>query len=454
MLHLCSVRLTARELAAAVSGVLVGPDVSFCGVSIDSRTVASGQLFVPIVAERDGHEFIGAAVDRGAVCWLEAGEGKQSASHRGTAIRVVDTADALLAAGRLARSRLPAPVIGVTGSVGKTSTKDLIAGACSVSRRTHANAASFNNELGLPLTLLNAPDDTEVTVLEMGARGLGHIRMLCEIGRPTIGVVTRVALAHGEQFGSIDAVASAKGELIEALPSNGFAVLNAGDERVLAMRHRTSATIITYGIEVGDVSVRGLQLDEVLRPRFTLQTPDGSVEVQLEARGAHLAENAAAAVAAAMAAGVTLDDAALGIASAKASPWRMEVSTLTSGALLINDSYNANPTSVRAGVEALVASDRKRLTAVLGPMAELGSDSERLHREVTEWAVAAGVRVLAVAAPAYGPEAEHVATSGEARQRLTPLNAEDAVLVKGSRVAGLETLAQALVAADHGAANQ
>ncbi len=432
----------------------MGPDVSFCGASIDSRTVESGQLFVPIVADRDGHEFIGAAVDRGAACWLEAGGGPRAWSNLGTAIRVEDTAAALLDAGRLARSHVPAPVIGVTGSVGKTSTKDLIAGACSVSRRTHANPASFNNELGLPLTLLNAPDDTEVTVLEMGARGLGHIRMLCEIGRPTIGVVTRVALAHGEQFGSIEAVAEAKGELIEALPSSGFAVLNAGDARVLAMRSRTSATIITYGIDSGDVSVRSLQLDEVLRPRFTLQTPDGSVEVQLQARGAHLAENAAAAVAAAMAAGVTLDDAALGVAGAKASPWRMEVSTLASGALLINDSYNANPTSVRAGVEALSASGRKRLTAVLGPMAELGSDSERLHREIAEWAVEAGVRVLAVAAPAFGPRAEHVATSAEARQRLTTLNAEDAVLVKGSRVAGLETLAQALVEVDNGEANR
>ncbi|MDA3039405.1 MAG: UDP-N-acetylmuramoyl-tripeptide--D-alanyl-D-alanine ligase [Actinomycetota bacterium] len=437
-------RLTARELATAVSGRLVGPDIAFSGASIDSRTVEPGQMFVPIVAERDGHEFIEAALGRGAACWLDAGDRPTSG---GTSIAVADTALALLEAGRLARSRLPEPVIGVTGSVGKTSTKDLIAGACSVSRGTHANPASFNNELGLPLTLLNAPDDTEVTVLEMGARGQGDIRLLCGIGRPTIGVVTRVALAHGEQFGSIEAVAEAKGELVEALPPEGFAVLNAGDERVLAMRSRTAASVVTYGVECGDVSVVGLRLDEVLRPSFTLATPDGSVDIRLEARGAHLAENAAAAVAAALAAGVSLEDAAFGVARATLSPWRMGVSTLASGALLINDAYNANPTSVRAGVGALTASGRPRLTAVLGSMAELGTDSEELHREVAAWARGVGVRVLAVAAPAYGPDAEHVATLAEAQERLRSIDADDAVLIKGSRVVGLETLAQALVGA-------
>ena len=445
MLDLSPVKLTARAVADVVSGTLDGPDVIFAGASIDSRTLRAGSLFVPIVAERDGHEFVGIAIDAGAVCYLDSRPGARRIG-KATAIRVADTGAALLDAGRLARSHLSAPVIGVTGSVGKTSTKDLIAGAFSLTRRTHANPASFNNELGVPLTLLNAPDDTQVTILEMGARGLGHIRRLCEVGRPTIGVVTRVALAHGEQFGSIAAVAEAKAELVEALPADGVAVLNAGDEVVAAMALRTDARVMTFGVGVGDVAVHDLVLDASLRPHFTLRTPDGSAEVVLEARGAHLAENAAAAVATALAGGVSLADAAAGIARATLSPWRMEVTVGSRGTLVINDAYNANPTSVDAAVAALVAADRPRRTAVLGLMAELGVESDELHRQVAERVTSAGIRLVAVAATEYGAKAEHVPDVEAASRLLESLDGRDAVLVKGSRVAGLEVLAARLLA--------
>ncbi len=450
VLDLRAVKLTARALADHLCAELEGPDVEFDGASIDSRQIQRGALFVPVVAERDGHDFIGAAVEAGAVCYLDsrASDAESSSGSRlqvASIIRVADTSAVLLQAGRLARDRLTGPVIGVTGSVGKTSTKDLIAGAFGTTRRTHANPASFNNELGLPLTLLNAPDQTEVTVLEMGARGIGHIAALCEIGRPDIGVVTRVALAHGEQFGSIDGVAQAKGELVEALPVGGAAVLNADDPRVLAMAGRTAAQVITFGVGPADVMVRDLVLDDLLRPRFILDTPAGSIEVRLEARGAHLAHNAAAAVATALVGGVALVDAVEGIGTAAVSPWRMEVELAESGALVINDAYNANPTSVRAAVDALLAVSRPRRTAVLGYMAELGADSGRLHRQVAEEVISAGIRLIAVGAPDYGAGAEHVADADGAAELLGPLDERDAVLVKGSRVSALESLAGRLL---------
>ncbi len=411
---------------------------------------------MPIVAERDGHQFIDAAREQGAVAHLVEDQhpaiaqfqSQSAESQNGTAIVVANTAQALVALGRLARSRLPEPVVGVTGSVGKTSTKDLIAAASGEARRTHANPASFNNELGLPLTLLNAPPDTEVTVLEMGARGQGHIRELCEIGLPTVGIVTRVALAHGEQFGSIEGVAEAKGELIEHLPAHGRAVLNAGDQRVLAMAARSAAPVLTYGVGVGDVSVVGLSVGDDLRPSFELVTPAGSSPVHLSAKGAHMAENAAAAVAVALAVGVDLASAVAGVEQATLSAGRMDVGRHASGAVVINDAYNANPTSVRAALAALANVDAPRRTAVLGVMAELGDDSDKLHREIADEALALGCRVLAVAAPAYGPDVEHVADKSAGLERLGSLGPDDAVLVKGSLVAGLQELAESLVATD------
>lgn len=395
---------------------------------------------MPIVAERDGHDYIDAALDRGAAAYLT-----QRRPERGSGIRVLDTGASLTRLGHMARESLTGPVIGVTGSVGKTSTKDLIAAACAAACPTHANPASFNNELGLPLTLLNAPDDTVVTVLEMGARGLGHIRTLCEVGRPTIGVVTRVALAHGEQFGTIDQVEQTKGELVEALPADGFAVLNIGDPRVAAMAARTDAEVLTYGVERGDFAVTELVLDGELRPSFVLRTPHGPFEVRLEARGAHMADNAAAAVAAASAAGVRPEVAIRGLVGATTSTGRMSVEASRAGGMVINDAYNANPTSVAAGVAALSAMEADTRIAVLGFMAELGSDSDALHRETAEQVVAAGIRLVAVAAPGYGSSAEHVADPAGAFELLGPPGPGTAILVKGSLVAGLQPLARAFV---------
>ncbi len=435
----------AKTLGTDLGGQIIGQDVDVAGVSIDSRSVADGNLFVPLVAERDGHEFVAAAVSAGAVCYLSS---NGAVDERATAVVVPDTTAALTQLGRVARSRVEGPVVAVTGSVGKTSVKDLTAAACSATRKTHASEKSFNNELGVPLTLANAPDEVEVLILEMGARGVGHITELCEIGRPTVGVVTTVALAHSELFGSIEGVAAAKGELVEALPADGVAVLNADNPLVSAMSSRTSARVMSFGVDAGDVRATAIELDEVLRPSFTLETPSGSVDLKLEVRGAHMAMNAAAAVAAALAVGVDLADAAAGLTAAELSPWRMEVSRAGNGLLVINDAYNANPTSMRAALAALSEVAAAEFVAVVGEMAELGDEGEAEHLAITAEAAAAGVRLIAVSAPAYGEGALHVNDRTEALSALGELGDGMAVLVKGSRVAGLEILASELLAAN------
>ncbi len=345
-------RIRASEAAAGIGGRLIGPDIEFEGASFDSRSTRPGQLFVPIIADRDGHEFIGAARDHGAVVHLTSEP--DPFRRDGTAIEVADTAQALLSLAQWARPRLDARVVGITGSVGKTSAKDLMAAACGAGLRTTANERSFNNEQGLPVTILNAPDDTEVLILEMGMRGFGHIAQLCEIARPDIGVVTVVGHAHTELVGGIDGVAAAKGELVEALPASGTAVLNADDPRVAAMATRTGAAVVTFGL-AGDVRVRDIELDAAARASFCVDTPWGTAAVRLAVPGRHMVTNAAAALGVAGVVGVDLDAAAGALAGATVSGMRMELSTARSGATIVNES----PKSAAASNEA-------RSTAVSG----------------------------------------------------------------------------------------
>ncbi len=431
-------RLLTSEIADVVGGRLDGPDITVDGASHDSRAVSPGALFVPVGAARDGHDFIADALARGAGAYLTTGR-----LEGGTAIVVDDTVRALQLAGGLARRRLPDRVVGITGSVGKTSVKDLLAAVLAERLRTAASARSFNNELGVPLTLLNADEATEATVVEMGARGIGHIRALCAIASPTVGIVTRVAAVHTEVFGTIDDVARGKGELVEALPTTGAAVLNAGDERVAAMAGRTSARVVTFG-EGGDVRADDVTLDDDLRARFRLRSPWGAADVALAARGIHQVDNALAAAAAALALDLPVEAVATGLAGAELSPWRMELATAPSGARILNDAYNANPTSVAAALESLAALPAARRTAVLGVMAELGAAERAEHVHVGRRARELGIRLIAVAAPGYG--GEDVADIDEALAVLGTLDEADAVLVKGSRVAGLERLAQRLLA--------
>jgi UDP-N-acetylmuramoyl-tripeptide--D-alanyl-D-alanine ligase len=430
------VRIRASEAAAGIGGRLIGPDIEFEGASFDSRSTRPGQLFVPIIADRDGHEFIGAARDHGAVVHLTSEP--DPFRRDGTAIEVADTAQALLSLAQWARPRLDARVVGITGSVGKTSAKDLMAAACGAGLRTTANERSFNNEQGLPVTILNAPDDTEVLILEMGMRGFGHIAQLCEIARPDIGVVTVVGHAHTELVGGIDGVAAAKGELVEALPASGTAVLNADDPRVAAMATRTGAAVVTFGL-AGDVRVRDIELDAAARASFCVDTPWGTAAVRLAVPGRHMVTNAAAALGVAGVVGVDLDAAAGALAGATVSGMRMELSTARSGATIVNDAYNANPTSMRSALEALAAMHADRRVAVVGLMAEI-DDPAPAHREIAALADELGIELVPVGTPLYGvdPVDDPIETIGD-------LGPGAVVLVKASRAAGLERVVERLI---------
>jgi UDP-N-acetylmuramoyl-tripeptide--D-alanyl-D-alanine ligase len=441
--------MRTSEVAAATGGRLVGPDVTVTGATIDSRLVTGGELFVPVVAERDGHDFVAAAQAAGAAAFLSARPAAEVAAAAGgliaTAVEVDDTRVALAALGGHARGLLERDVdgrvVGVTGSVGKTSVKDMLAVALAARWPTTASAGSFNNELGVPLTLLGAPVGTRALVIEMGARGRGHVAELCAVARPTVGVVTRVASVHTETFGTLDDVAVAKGELVEALPAGGAAVLNAADPRVAAMADRTAARVVTFGTG-GDVVAEDVRLDGELRPTFRAVTPWGRAEVRLAVRGVHMVDNALAAAAAALACDVPLDDVAAALGRAEVSRWRMDLVTLPSGARLLNDAYNANPVSMAAALRALAGLDAQRRVAVLGIMAELGPCSDAEHRAVGELARELGVDVVAVGVPEYGGTL--VSDVAEAEEALGGVGRGDAVLLKGSRVAGLERLVEVL----------
>jgi UDP-N-acetylmuramoyl-tripeptide--D-alanyl-D-alanine ligase len=354
-------------------------------------------------------------------------------------------------------------VCGVTGSSGKTSTKDLIASLLRRSGPTIAPQGSFNNEIGLPITVLDVDSETEHLVLEYSARGVGHIAYLTGIARPRIGVVLNVGTAHLGEFGSREAIAAAKGELIEALPADGIAVLNIDDPLVAAMASRTTARVVTYGeADAADVRIVELSLDEEARPRFRLVTPQGDAIVSMLLHGWHHASNAAAAAAVALESGMGLGEVAEVLALAvPESAHRMAVQRRVDGLLVVDDAYNANPESMQAALEALLglAGPRGGATwAVLGEMRELGDDSPELHRATGRTAAQLGVDHLVVVgdvAAAIGEGARGVegwagdctvvATRDEAADVAAAAGPEDVVLVKASNAARLWLAAERIV---------
>jgi UDP-N-acetylmuramoyl-tripeptide--D-alanyl-D-alanine ligase len=352
---------------------------------------------------------------------------------------VDDTLQALMRLATQLRSMSSATVIGVTGSVGKTSTKDFASAALSASRRTWANERSFNNDQGLPTTIVNAPDDTEVMVLEMGMRGFGEIARLCVIARPQIGVVTRVAEAHGDRVGGIDGVARAKAELIEALPDDGVAILNGDDPRVRSMATECAGSVVLFGEDpYCHVRIVDVTLDQLACASFTAVTPWGDTPVRLAVSGRHMVHNAAAALACVGVVGGDVAAGAAALAAVRLSAMRMQIVRAAGGALVLNDSYNANPTSMRAALDALADLPARRRLAVLGVMAEI-SDAEAEHHSIRSYAASRGITVVAVGTPLYG-----IAATDDPVGALGQLGEGDAVLVKGSRVVGLEKVADAL----------
>jgi UDP-N-acetylmuramoyl-tripeptide--D-alanyl-D-alanine ligase len=416
-----------------------------------------GELFLALAGERDGHDFIEQAIRHGAAAFLCS----RPDDRRG-AIFTADVHAALEALARAARLRLPRSLIGITGSSGKTSTKDLVGAILARGGPRACSEKSFNNEIGVPLTLVNAPDNAWSGVIEMGARGIGHIAYLSDLVQPSVGVVLNVGSAHMGMYQDGRAgIAQAKGELVERLSSHGTAVLNADDPFVIAMADRTRADIIRFSMAnmTAEISAQSISLDSSLQPSFTLRSPWGTAVVRLGVAGRHQVANALAAVGACGAVGSSFDDIVAGLAEAQLSQWRMELTRAPSGYQLLNDSYNANPDSMEAGLRALAALPATRRVAVLGPMAELGEDAEGAHRHAAGLARDLGISIIAVNAPAYGSELghitsnswslQHVATIEAARDALVnrELGPTDAVLLKGSRVAGLELLA-ALISTD------
>jgi UDP-N-acetylmuramoyl-tripeptide--D-alanyl-D-alanine ligase len=462
--------VTLEQVADIVGGDLVdGSDATarVDAVSIDSRTVGAGALFVPLPgANVDGHDYVADAVGRGATGYLWAADHPDPELAGG--IVVDDPADALLGLGRWVRDTVDPVVVALTGSSGKTTTKDLIAAAVGGPsgaarggyRRVVANVGSYNNELGVPLTCCRLDLDSEVLVAEVGARGIGHIAYLAPLLAPDIAVVTIVGAAHLEMLKDLDTVARAKRELVESLGPDGVAVLNADDPRVAAMAE-AAPRAVTYGLSpAADWRAVDVTVDALARATFSLRTPAGTQgrRVTVPLPGAHNIGNALAALVVADLAGVDLDAAAEGLLGASVSPWRMQVSTTPGQVTVLNDAYNANPSSMAAALRTLAQVEtRGRRWAALGLMGELGAGSDDAHRDVGALCVQLGLDGLIVVgadAAALGAGAEaaagdvavvRVADAAEAaavlRERTSP---GDVVLVKASRSVGLERVADLL----------
>ncbi|WP_375485192.1 UDP-N-acetylmuramoyl-tripeptide--D-alanyl-D-alanine ligase [uncultured Jatrophihabitans sp.] len=456
------IELTLGEVATLVGGRLTGaePDTPVTGpLEFDSRRVVPGGLFLALPGERvDGHDYVAAVTAAGAAASLV------TRPTDGPTIEVADGFAALAALAGAVVRRLPdVTVIGVTGSSGKTSTKDVLAQLLARLGPTVAPPGSFNNELGHPYTVLRADPSTQFLVLETSARGIGHIRFLTEIAPPRIGVVLNVGSAHLGEFGSRDAIARAKGELVEALPADGLAVLNADDPLVLAMRERTTARVVTVGeAATADLRAEDVTLDDLGRARFQLVQDGRRAPVALRLVGAHHVGNVLAAAAVALECGLAFDELSTALGEvAPASRWRMETTERPDGVLMINDAYNANPESVAAALRTLatVGSRRSgRAVAVLGEMAELGDDAAAEHEAVGRLAARLGIAQLVVVGDTARPILHGAALegSGPDGSRWVPdvdaavsylraeLRAGDVVLVKASRAASLERVAQAI----------
>jgi UDP-N-acetylmuramoyl-tripeptide--D-alanyl-D-alanine ligase len=455
------IEMSLDEIADVVGGTAHGEAVVTGGAFVDTRTPEAGGLFVAVAGERvDGHDLAATAGDAGAAAVL---------GSRPTALPTVVVPDVTAALGLLARhvvDRLPEVVVlAMTGSQGKTGTKDYLAHVLSESGPTVATRGNFNNELGVPLTVLRATPETRYLVVEMGARGVGHIAELCAVAPPRVAAVLNVGTAHIGEFGSREAIARAKGEIVEALPADGTAVLNADDDLVAAMAARTAAQVVTFGGPTDgpapEVAVSEVTTDELGRQSFELAHRGSGATVHLAQVGAYQWRNAAAAAAMALAAGLDLDTVADSLADAvPASRWRMELAERPNGLVVLNDAYNANPESMRAALETLGgigARTGRRTVAVLGQMLELGDGAAAAHRGVGEYAARAGVDVLltvggdaAGIARGFDDGGGGVSITTAGRDEAVDwlrhnVSAADVVLVKASRGAALELIAEDLL---------
>jgi UDP-N-acetylmuramoyl-tripeptide--D-alanyl-D-alanine ligase len=463
--------LAAARIAEVTGGTLVqgSGDAIANGVSTDSRDIPRGCAFVALTGERtDGHEFLAAALEAGArVLIVSRFNEAEKAAVEG--INRADTAVVLVSDGRSAagelaryhRSRLSCPVVGITGSTGKTTTKDFVTAALSTKLRVTATRANQNNELGVPLTVLDAGSETDVLVVEMGMRGLGQIESLCSIARPTLGLVTNIGQAHVELLGSVEAILHAKGELVRCVPAEGRVFLNGDDEWTRRLESEAVAPVTTYGTgDAVDVRACDITVDDQGLPTMRLVAGSDEAEVTLPIPGRHNAYSAAAAAAIGLHLGIGLSDVAEGLSTVVVTDMRMQTFTAANGVTVINDAYNANPASMKAAISALMdVRGQGRHVAVLGDMAELGSFAELAHFQLGERVARSGVDVLVTSgalaarigegARADGMDPEKIRTCAnvdEASEVLDDLlEPGDVVLVKASRVIGLERVVEGIL---------
>jgi len=454
---------TVQEILGATGGELRAGNrwLTVEGVAIDSRDVKKGDLFVAIPGSRvDGHDFVSEAFGRGARAALVSrwpvgtvGEGEEAV------IQVENTVSALGDLARVQRDRYDIHVVGVTGSVGKTTTKEMVAGVLARRYRTLKTEGNYNTEIGLPLTLFRLKPEHEAAVLEMAMRGKGQIRVLCGIARPTLGVITRIGETHLELLKTRDNIAAAKAELLESLPVHGVAVLNGDDPMVRKVAGRAPGRVIFYGTDLrAEVRAKEIQVREDGSSTFTLITPGGDARVVLPVPGHHNVLNALAAAGVGIALGIPVQDIVEGLAGFASAGMRTEI-VRQDGLVIINDTYNASPTSTRAALHTLSLMGRtRRKVAVLGDMLELGSYTEEGHRLVGETVVRSGVDLLVVVgelgaiigerARAVGLPDDKVVFCAHTEEavRVVPVLVKDrdVVLVKGSRGMRMERVVQAL----------
>jgi UDP-N-acetylmuramoyl-tripeptide--D-alanyl-D-alanine ligase len=436
-------RITASEVALATGGTLFGADISANGISFDSRAMFDHHAFVALRGEVDGHGFLQDAVDNGALfAIVEVGRSIPAL----TCVEVEDTVAALAALGRHCRNRLSATlhgrVVGITGSVGKTSTKDMVHAVLSSQfAHTHAPVKSLNNDIGVPVTIINAPDECDALIVEMGMRGFGEIARLCEIALPHIGVVTAIGDAHAERVGGVSGVVEAKSELLKALPADGTAVVNLDSELVMATAKHSQAPLITFGqSQAADVRWEILSFSHMATSMVRFTYENTSVDGEVPLVGAHMVSNAAAAIAVGVSAGISLAQCVRGLSGVVPAEHRMRWFTGRSGVRILDDSYNANSLSMSAAVGTIAALDVARKIAVLGMMAEV-DDAVSAHAAIALLCKQNGIELLALETDLYGTAA---LTLDEVVNALAGLDESAVILVKGSRVAATERVIQLL----------
>jgi UDP-N-acetylmuramoyl-tripeptide--D-alanyl-D-alanine ligase len=436
--------ITASEVASVAHGTLVGLDCEASGIAFDSRSLRRGQAFVALAGDADGHDFLQAAATAGApFAIVQRGKSIDAV----TCVEVDDCDAALTALGRHCRERISGStngrVIGITGSVGKTSTKDLV---LAVLRSKYANAhgpeKSLNNDIGVPVTIINSPDSCEALVLEMGMRGLGEIARLCDVGQPHIGVITEVGDAHSERVGGIEGVVRAKAELLRALPRSGIAIVNSDSVNAMKTVHGIAARVMTFGSSAtADVRWEIVSSDErgCCTVRFT--AGDESAVGIVPLPGIHMASNAASAVAVGITCGIGIEQCVEALSKTPSASQRMQWVAGRNGIRILDDSYNANPVSVAAALRTAAETPAQKRFAVLGVMAEV-LHSDMAHQEIATLCQQLGIELLALETDLYGTSALSLS---DIAKTLDGHDSNTVVLVKGSRVAATERAVQVLV---------